>query len=87
MRRFVVIVPAFFLPLFMLAPAQACQHRSAYPCHERNDLGRLGAAILGGFASNPPIPGSTWGLSPQGRIVPVPIDTGCAGYRRWRCWD
>ncbi|MGO9473695.1 MAG: hypothetical protein ACLPWS_09865, partial [Rhodomicrobium sp.] len=60
MRRFAVIFAAVFLSPFMLAPAQACQHHPAYPCHERNDPGRLGAAILGGFASNPPIPGTTW---------------------------
>ncbi len=82
MRRFFVIAAAVCLPLFALAPAHACQRHWAYPCHERNDLGRLGAAILGGFAGNPPIPGSTWGLSPSGRIVPVPIEGCSMWYRR-----
>ncbi len=82
MRRFAAVIAAVLLPQFVLAPAHACPRHWAYPCHERNDLGRLGAAILGGFAGNPPIPGTTWGLSPGGRIVPVPIDARCRRYRR-----
>ena len=84
MRRFVAIAGAVTVLLFPLAPAHACNHCWDTPCHEGNRLGRVGAAILGGFASNPPIPGTTWGFSPSGRIVTVPIEGYRARFRRWR---
>lgn len=84
MRRFVIIAAAVFLPFFEFAPARACPRAWDYPCHRGERLGMLGAEILTGFASNPPIPGTTWGLSPSGRIVPVPIGAHCPRYRR--CW-
>ncbi len=83
MRRFAVVIAAFLPPLPLLAPASGCERHRAYPCHQSEDLGMLGAAILAGNASGPPIPGTTWGLSPRGHIVPVPIATSCRWYRRW----
>ena len=85
MRRFAVIIAAFLLPLPLVAPAHGCERHRAYPCHATEELGNLGAAILAGNAEDPPIPGTTWGLSPQGRIVPVPI-ARCSWHRRGRCW-
>ncbi len=84
MRRFVVTAAAFVLPLLMLEPAHGCNRHAADPCQGRNELGQLGAAILGGNASGPLIPGTTWGLSRSGQIVPVPIAPRCARHRR--CW-
>jgi hypothetical protein len=84
MYRFVAISGAIAVLLFPLAPARACNHCWDTPCQEGNRLGRAGAAILGGFAGNPPIPGTTWGYSPSGRIVPVPVDGYRGRSRRWR---
>ncbi|MGO8778289.1 MAG: hypothetical protein ACLQKK_05155 [Rhodomicrobium sp.] len=85
MRRFAVIIAAILLPLPLLAPAHGCERHRAYPCQASDALGMLGAAILAGGASDPPIPGTTWGLSPSGRIVPVPIAASCPWHPRWRC--
>ena len=65
MRRFAVIIAAILLPLPLVAPAHGCERHRAYPCHASDALGILGAAILAGNAEDPPIPGTTWGLSPK----------------------
>ncbi len=64
--------------------AQACPGHCYHSCQE--ELGRLGAAIFIGGASNPPIPGTTWGCSRSGRIVPVPIAAPCSFHRHGQCW-